>query len=231
MADYQAEANSIYDPQLAAETSTAAQSRDATLASLNDAEKSTNTAYTSALDSATRARNDESARADFNASTHGLFSSGLQANQQRLIGDTYQRNVDQIFTNRANKLASIATSRSLAQSGYASKVGALTSKYQGLKAEYVAKGRAADAANAARIQAAQIREQGIASRSRASASNQQQDFNQALEGMFEGYDPHNKQQQWYTERVVIPTLAQQYGKPIDTIAKNVYSYRKAAFGE
>lgn len=59
----------------------------------------------------------------------------------------------------------------------------------------------------------------------------QASFNKDLSSIFQGYDPKNKAMNYYTEKVVIPQLMQKYGYSSDAVAKQVYAYRKAAFGD
>lgn len=65
----------------------------------------------------------------------------------------------------------------------------------------------------------------------AKAPDKQTQFNGLLSQAFQGYDPKNKAQNFYTEKAVIPYLVQQTGLSADQVAKQVYAYRKAAFGQ
>lgn len=53
----------------------------------------------------------------------------------------------------------------------------------------------------------------------------------SVESLFNGYNPKNANQQYYTEKVVIPQLMNQLGWSKDQAAKAAYNYRKAKFGE
>lgn len=158
MADYTAQANAIYDPQQAADTATETAAYNATKASFGNETNAANTAYTQALAAAGTARDASSAKMDAVALSHGLFSSGLAANQQRLVYQDYQNNADKIATTRAQKLADIATRSTANDQGYQAKLAALSSKYQGEKANYVATHQNEDAKAAAAAAAAAQRQ-------------------------------------------------------------------------
>lgn len=67
--------------------------------------------------------------------------------------------------------------------------------------------------------------------SKPTAYEQQAQFNSLLSQAFQGYNPKNKTQNFYTEKAVIPYLVAQTGLPADQVAKQVYAYRQAQFGE
>lgn len=61
------------------------------------------------------------------------------------------------------------------------------------------------------------------------ATDRQGTFNQLLVGLFDGYNP--RKDKYYTENVVIPTLAAKTGYTPQAISKAVYAYRKNVFGQ
>jgi hypothetical protein len=159
--------------------------------------------------------------------------SGLQANASRLIGQDYMDNAKGVEVERANKLAGISLQESQAKTGYDSGVSQLTSKYSGLKNQYIieqqhaqeqrdfqAQQAAADRAAAAAQAAMYARGSGGGGSSASKPTVGQ---------LFDGYDPKNDK--WFTEKTVIPELMSSYGYTKDQAAKIAYDYRKAKFNE
>lgn len=168
MADYAGQAASVYDPQMAAEQATLKAGYDSNMAGFTGEENAANTAYTQALRGNTQNEAAQEDKNNFTANTHGLWQSGLIANMQRLTGRDYGQKAADIETARAQKLADIAARRQAETMGYNAKSGALASKYQGLKNEYIIKAQDADAKAA---QQAALEQQKIAAaNARASAS-------------------------------------------------------------
>lgn len=234
MADYASQAASIYDPQLAAEKATLTAGYNSNVAGFTGEENSANTAYTQALRANTQNEAGQEDRNNFTAATHGLWQSGLIANMQRMTGRDYGQKAGDIETARAQKLADIASRRQAETMGYNAKLGALASKYQGSKSQYIAEHQNADAAAARQEAAANARAAYSASRRQPTAaelkasaySNLQDD----VAGMFNGFGARPT---GYTEKVILPQLQNayaQYGIKSGDIANYVYNYRKSKFG-
>lgn len=152
MADYAAQASAIYDPQLAGEQATLKAEQGSVDAGFTDETNSANEAYNQALKVLGETEATGEARNNFTAANHGLASSGLVANAQRLTYGKYQEGVATTAQVRADKLAAVAGRKQAADQGYAAKYGALTSKYAGLKSQYAIEHQNADAAAAAKFQ-------------------------------------------------------------------------------
>lgn len=218
MADYAGQASAIYDPQLAAETATLGQTKAVQDQALATDTTSTNTAYTDALSAAGKTRDANQSKADFTLSTHNLWQSGLAANEARLVGQNYSDNATKIETARAAKLADIAGKKQLNDSGYATNLGNLKSKYGGLKSTYVIDHQNADAAAAAKAAAAASR---VSARAPSARENQTA-FNQDLMSAFDtvsnggGYKPGAREK-------VAQALATNYGIPLPSAQAQVNS--------
>jgi hypothetical protein len=76
-----------------------------------------------------------------------------------------------------------------------------------------------------------IQRQKATKTAKPTAYDQQQQFNSILSQAFQGYNPKNKAQNFYTEKAVIPYLVAQTGLPADQVASQVYAFRQAQFGE
>lgn len=159
--DYAGQADSIYNPQATSDAATLAATRDAQTAGFDTETDTANSAYTDALATAGKARDTASANDDMVAQTHGLWTSGLAANAQRLTYQNYVDNATKVATDRAAKLTDIGRRADAATQAYASNYGALQSKYAGLKSTYIIDHQNADAtaaaSNAAKVEAAQIK--------------------------------------------------------------------------
>lgn len=160
-ANYQAQADSIYNAQATTDAAQLADARNAQTAAFGTETADANSAYTDALGTAGKARDSAMASNDQVAQTHGLWTSGLAGNAQRLTYQNYVDNATKIGEQRAQKLTDIGTRASNATQAYATNYGALQSKYAGLKSQYISDHQNADAkaaaANQAKIEAAQIR--------------------------------------------------------------------------
>jgi hypothetical protein len=235
MPDYAAQANAEYDPQLAAEQTTLNADRAASATAFGTETNSANNAYNDALKAGAQTRDAGYAHDDAVAVAHGLYSSGLAANAQHLTYQHYADNASHTAELRAQKLSDIATRRTNADQGYTAKSGALTSKYQGLKAGYVNQHNNDDAKQAA----AEARANARAARSSAgrapSLGQTKQNTIESLRGDvqagFGNYHAHSAPQYGQAERI-IKTLTDAYPElsPAD-IQKEVYGYRSAKFNE
>lgn len=157
MADYSAQAASIYDPQLQGDTAVLAAENKANQGSFTNEGNAANSAYTDAIAGNTKATDTAIARDNFTASTHGLWSSGLAANGVHATNQAYLDNASKIELARAQKLSDIATRRTASDQGYQARVGALQSKYSGEKANYIATHQNEDAKIAYQEQQANAR--------------------------------------------------------------------------
>lgn len=137
LATYQAQANSIYDPQLQADQAQAQQKLNATNASLDSQQATIEPAYQQAIQNLkdTTTQNTGKINQLYSQRLNGQIS-GLQGNDMGMMYAKAGQQQTSLETDRANKLATIASQRTLAQQGYQTDVGSLTSKYNGQKAEY-----------------------------------------------------------------------------------------------
>jgi hypothetical protein len=156
IADYGSAAAALYDPQQAADMAVLTDTLNKTNQSLDTATTTTETNYKNTNEDYGKQRGTDTAQSRFNASTHGLYGSGLAANQDNQIYSDYTTNVDRLNTDRQQKLADIAGQRSLAQTSFNNESGALSTKYGALKSDYINSHLQADAQIAAQ-QAAQAR--------------------------------------------------------------------------
>ena len=164
MADYAGQANSIYDPQMQADKAQAAAGYTSNLAGFTGEQTAADTAYNNALGDNTKAVAHQNDVSNFTASTHGLWSSGLAANMIRLNEQGGANNAARIAQGRAAKLSDIASRRQGVTLKYNADMGALSSKYQGDKANYVATHQNEDAKMAAQEAAATARANASAAR-------------------------------------------------------------------
>lgn len=244
-ADYAQQAAGIYDPQLAAEKGTETAAYNANKASFQGETDTANQAYTDALKSAGQARDTSSAAMDHVALTHGLFSSGLASNQQRLVYQTYQDNAQHIAETRANKLADIARRSTAEDQSYQAKLAGLESKYQGEKANYVATHQNEDAKIAEQERQAAIRQAASDARYAArqaskgpTAAQQKQsayaNLSDDVAGLLQGYGQMGagERPKGYTEAVIskLQNMYAPYGISAKDIASYVYNYRKTTYG-
>lgn len=241
MADYAAQAASIYDPQLAAEQAGLRADQATTDAGFAGESNTAQSAYTQALTANTKGQAAQEDRNNFTANTHGLWQSGLIANMQRMTGADYGAKAADIETARANKLSDIAARRQATNQGYTDKLGALASKYQGAKSQYIAdhqnedikfaQQQAAENARAARSDARAAAKAPTAAELRASAySNLQDDVAGGLKGYGKGGG--GVLAKGYTEKLVsqLQNAYAAYGLSNKDIANYVYNYRKATYG-
>lgn len=162
LSTYQKAADAIYNPQLDAEMAQNSQSLKNAQAALDSEQTGIEPAYQTAI----RNLNDQTLQNEgkinqlYSQRLGGQFS-GLQGNDMGMMYSKATQAKSDIETSRANKLADIASRRTLAQGTYDTNANALRSKYSGMKAQY-AQDNYNDAikqeqANAAAIKAASIK--------------------------------------------------------------------------
>jgi hypothetical protein len=137
LSTYQQAAQSIYEPQLQSEISTAQTERNANVNSLNAEKGQVQTDYTAAIQNLQSSIQGQTAQINqlYTSRLLGNFS-GLQGND---MGQMYSKANQQqgiIESTRANKLNSIATNIANEQMKETNLEGSLRSKYQGLESEY-----------------------------------------------------------------------------------------------
>ncbi len=212
-ANYAQQAESIYTPQMQGEQGMLDSENAATQAAFGMENSTAQSAYTGALETAGKARDTASAHEDFVANTHGLWSSGLASNAQRLVYQNYVDNASKIGTQRAARLADIGARQTAATGKYQAGRGALASKYAGLKNEYITSHQNSDAqaaaANAAHIQATQIAAASRAARASAPTARDYQsgangDIMAAFQQAQGSYHPFIREQ-------TAQAIAQAYG--------------------
>lgn len=231
-ADYASQASQIYDPQLAGEQATLKAEQATTDAGFTGETAAASDAYNAALKTLGDTEATGEARNNFNAATHGLSSSGLVANANRLTYGKYQEGVATTAQTRATKLADIAGRKQAADQGYTDKMGALASKYAGLKADYIAKNQNADAAAAAKFQQSQELAAERAALRGPSAASQKQSAYSDLQDSINAYiqDLPKISKPGYSEDVAIPNLVKAFAGQISEseIKSLYYNSRKAA---
>lgn len=236
LATYQNQASSIYDPQLQADEAQALQKENTTLAGLDQETKTIEPAYQTAIRNLNDSVRGQTGQINqlYSERLGGQFS-GLQGNDMGMMYSKANQQQSDIETQRANKLSDIASRRTLAQTGYQTDVGSLTSKYQGMKNQYAQS--AYDSALKEEEQQRQFNanyslEQQKLAASRASAAAQTPSTQQFLTQAFSGYKPaYQGGQSYYTEHEVIPALMANYGMSEKDAANLAYSYRQQVFGE
>lgn len=247
MADYGATAASIYDPQQASEASVLERGKANQQFGLDEEAKTIDPMYNDAIKSASTARNEEGARQDLLYSTAlSGQGSGLQGNQQRILGEKLIETTGKLETERASKKSNIATRRAMVGDDYTAGMGALAAKYAGLKSAYVtdAQNRDADIAREAQQrkedQAFQVQMANMSAAAQRSLAQMQINAANAnkptpaqiVADAFTGYQKEsNKSKVGATESVVIPRIQAQLGLSLADAKKLAYDYRKANFGE
>lgn len=140
LSSYQQAAQSIYEPQLQADITSSKAKTAADIANEESLKGQVATDYTSAIDKLAQNVQDQTAKISqlYTERLGGNFS-GLQGND---MGQLYARTNEQqsiIEQTRANKLAQISTAETNLQNTGNADLSALTSKYQGLEADYAQK--------------------------------------------------------------------------------------------
>lgn len=137
LANYQAAAQSIYQPQLQADITTAKNTETNDIANQEAGKGQIQTDYQSAIDNLTQTTNQNVAKINqlYTERLGGNFS-GLQGNDLGSMFATASKNQATIESTRANKLAAISTAETNDENTYNSTVASLTSKYQGEEAQY-----------------------------------------------------------------------------------------------
>lgn len=243
-ATYQAQAASEYQPQLAAEQTTAAASHQANLNTLNTQSSSVGHQYDFQEQTLAQTVQSEAAQINQTYATHLLGNfSGLQGND---MGQMFSKaNVQQnnIETQRTDAINAINTSIANENLGYTASSAALTSKYQGLEAS------AADSSYNAAVkdyQTEQYQQEQLnlgyaklqqsaydaAAGRAASAANNTNTMKENLQAdVAAAFQSGNAKKQGFTESTILPALYQQYGAlGNDAINKAVYDYRRNALG-
>lgn len=141
LADYQAVANSIYEPQKAAEATALGVTRDTTKNALESQKGQVNTDYQDAINQLTHSVQDQSSQINqlYTERLGGNFS-GLQGND---LGNMFARANEQqatISSTRANKLGEITAGQTNADIAYGAGIASLTPKYQSLESDYAQSG-------------------------------------------------------------------------------------------
>lgn len=231
--DYQNQAASIYDPQLQAELASLTQKKQRTLAGLADEERTIEPEYQRAIRGlGDQVRESEGRINQLYSQRLGGQFSGLQGNDLGMMYSKAHQSRGDIETNRANKLASIASRRRLAEEEELTGANALRSRYSGLKTQYAQQAyqRALEQEENRR----RWEEEMSLNRQRAAASSapQMPSINQFLVQAFSGYKPaYEGGTAYYTEREIIPALMANYGLSERDAANLAYEYRKRTFGE
>lgn len=137
LATYQAAANAIYEPQKAADITTAQNTTATQVANQEALKPQIQTDYQSAIDKLTAATNSNVAKINqlYTQRLGGNFS-GLQGNDLGGMFGKAAQAQGVIESTRANKLAAIATTEANLKNTLASTIASLGSKYQGLEANY-----------------------------------------------------------------------------------------------
>ena len=238
MPDYAGQANSIYDPQLQGEQAILGASNTATQAAFSTDTNNANSAYADALKSAGSDRDTAASHNDFVAQSHGLWSSGLAANAQRLTYQNYVDNASKIGEQRAQKLTDIGNRQTAATQSYQAHVGALSSRYAGLKSQYITGHQDADskaaAANAAHIQAAEIAAQSRKGKGVSASDRQSSAYSSLADdtaGMLKGYGSVLKE--GATEGIIAKLQNAYAGSGLTAKQVNDYvdQYRKAQYND
>lgn len=150
MADYNAQAAAIYDPQQQAEAAGLQQTHDTAIGTLEHQKSQVEPAYQQAAQKLLNQTNQTYNKTNLTYSNAlSGMNSGLQANAQRLVGVQYQQSSDALALQRQQKLDTIALKENQANQGLASGLAALNTKYSGLKNEYIQAQQQADAQRAA----------------------------------------------------------------------------------
>lgn len=171
------------------------------------------------------------------SNARGVLYSGVPINEQaKYVGSTYlpkvaalkgqeqqqtfalQDALNKIQQNQYNQAYGIQQNQSQQEAQAASEQAKLAQQQYQFE-QQMALSRQKAATSASRSSAAKA----------PTAADRQKQVNQLLTQAFQGYNP--KQDLWFTERVVIPHLVEQTGLAPDVLTKQVYAYRKAAFGE
>lgn len=234
-ADYAATASSVYDPQATAETTAAGQGLASANAAADSATRNDKAAFATSQDTLKTAHESNNANNDFHyTEALGGNSSGLQANTNNIEGNNYLKSLTTLGTDEANKLADVASSRTLAAQNYSSTLASITAKYAGLKSGYVA--------DQLSHQADQQFQQRMAQESEANATKNAQitaaSYNQPAAAdpkVSLNSDIHNSltgfltRPNGYSESTILPALYKQYGGqiPMADIKAQFYDTRKA----
>lgn len=237
MAGYAETANSVFDPQAAAETTQAAAGRDASVAALDTQDKALAPKYGQAKDALTTGHKSNEAGIDFR-NTEALDGqrSGLTDNAQSAEGSSYIKGLTSLSSEEAAAHDSIASLKAQATNQYQAAASSILSKYSGLKSGYVSDMLNRDSQNAFQQKLAndnnalQLKIAGINSAGRGAEPTPS--TNQLLAKYFIGYQPAKEGgKAFFTERSVIPALMADSGMSYNDAAKQAYAFRKQNFKE
>lgn len=137
LATYQQAAQSIYEPQKAADITQAQATTAADIANMESGKGQIQTDYQTAINNLTATTNANVGKINqlYTERLGGNFS-GLQGNDLGSMFGKAAQAQGVIESTRANKLAAIATSETNAQNQLGATISSLTSKYQGEEANY-----------------------------------------------------------------------------------------------
>lgn len=145
MADYAATANSIYDPQVAAESGQAKTALDSAKGDIAAGKADLQPYYANAFSKLKAGESMAHGTQTMTDNMAGLLDSGLHANQDNSITHQYADENSNLATEQGNKNAAFDRQGANADNSYHSALSSILQKYNGMKASYIADNQSKDA--------------------------------------------------------------------------------------